>query len=325
MLRPRVAGLNEIIAAAEPKLRSVIGQGPELSLELEATPDLISVDPAQIEEVLVQLVENAGEAVAAEGHVEIRTRTVTLTEEETDEFTYPVEAGPYVSLEVTDDGVGMDAETCEHAFEPFVTTKKDRPASGLGLSTVYGVVKQSRGYVWLSSAPGEGTTVRIVLPLTSPEESLPEGETTEVPDRGSTVLVVEDDGAIRDFARRVLTADGHEVLVAENGIEALRLWEHRHKEVDLVVTDVVMPWMSGRALVDRLRTTRPGLPVLFVSGYTGETGADRGTSHDRDPMLDKPFSAEALSKRVVELLREQGAEEDSQGAHSTSPGSGADK
>ena len=248
---------------------------------------------------------NAVEAVPPEGHVSIRTDTVELTELETREFEYPVEAGPYVSLLVTDDGAGMDPDTREHAFEPFFTTKEDRPAAGLGLSTVYGIVKQSGGYVWLSSAPGEGTTVRVVLPLTSREEDAGESSVTEGPAGAPrTVLVVEDDSAIRDFARRVLTADGHDVIVAENGIEALRLWDRRHEEIDLVVTDVVMPWMSGRALVDRLRATRPDLPVLFVSGFTGDslqTGSGSGATAGRDPILDKPFPAEALSDRVRDL------------------------
>ncbi len=328
VLRPRVTGLNEIIWAMEPTLRSTMGEGPELSLELNAAPDLISVDPAQIEQALVQLVRNAQEAVFPEGHISIRTDTVEMTEAEAREFRYPVEVGPYVSLVVTDDGVGMDPATREHAFEPFFTTKEDRPASGLGLSTVYGVVKQSGGYVWLSSAPGEGTTVRVLLPLTSPEQGASDGSATEDTRRpSSTVLIVEDDGAIRDFARRVLTADGYEVLVAENGIEALRLWDQRHEEVDLVVTDVVMPWMSGRALVDRLRATRPDLPVLFVSGYTGdsgETGSGSGAPHERDPILDKPFPAEVLSSRVQDLLRDVRSEKEDRGAHSTLRGPGVD-
>jgi PAS domain S-box-containing protein len=330
VLRPRVTGLNQIISAMEPTLRSITGEGPDLVLELGADPDLISVDPAQIEQAVIQLVTNAVEAVPPDGRVSIHTDTVELTEAETREFKYPVEAGPYVSLVVKDNGSGMDPDTREHAFEPFFTTKEDRPASGLGLSTVYGIVKQSGGYVWLSSAPGKGTTVRVVLPLTSAEESTGDRSALEESPRGSsrTVLVVEDDGAIRDFARRVLTADGHDVIVAENGIEALRLWDRRHDEVDLVVTDVVMPWMSGRALVDRLRATRPDLPVLFVSGYTGdaaESGPRPGAAAGRDPILDKPFPAEALSRRVQDLLGDEGSETEERGAHSTLPGPDVDK
>jgi len=305
VLRPRVASLNEILEGIEPVLRSLVGDDITFTVDRGAESDNVRVDRGQIEQVITNLVLNAEEAVEGPGEITIRTETLELTDADVRKYTYQVNTGSYVSLVVGDDGAGMDAETQQHAFEPFFTTKEDGLGVGLGLSTAYGVVKQSGGYVWVHSELTKGTTVRLVLPLAQAvEEEEGEGEPrASAPERrDSVVLLVEDDASVRDLARRVLVQDRYEVLEAEDGIAALKLWDVHHDRIDLVVTDVVMPRMSGRALVDRLRTLRPGLPALFMSGYTGDAVALHGITEGRDPFLGKPFSTESFSAKVRDLL-----------------------
>ena len=304
VLRPRVASLNEIVEGIEPVLRSLVGEEIGLTVVPGAESDSVRVDRGQIEQVITNLVLNAEEAIEGPGgKIDLRTETVEITATDARKYTYQVNQGPYVSLVVADDGVGMDAETQRHAFEPFYTTKEDGLGVGLGLSTAYGVVKQSGGYVWVHSTPAEGTTVRVLLPLAQViEEEVTSPSAPTPAHRDSVVLLVEDDPSVRDLARRVLLQDRYEVLEAEDGIAALKLWDVHHDRVDLVVTDVVMPQMSGRALVDRLRTLRPELPALFMSGYTDDAVALHGIAEGRDPFLGKPFSTESFSAKVRNLL-----------------------
>ncbi len=305
VLRPRVVSLNGVVRGMSSVIRSLLGEKIQVSLDLTADPDTARVDQGQLEQVVTNLVLNAQEAIRDAGRVGIRTETIELTQADADRYSYPVTTGPYVSLIVEDDGVGMDAETLKHAFEPFYTTKEDGLGAGLGLSTTYGVMKQSGGYVWVDSSPSRGTTVRLVLPLAPVEEpEAPTPTAASSSQAGCVILLVEDDSAVRDLALRILSQDGHEVLEAEDGTAALLLWDQHGDRVDLVVTDVVMPKMSGRALVDRLRVFRPELPALFMSGYTDDAVALHGITEGRDPFLGKPFSSEALSAKVRDLLSE---------------------
>lgn len=301
VLQPRDVSLNGIVEGMSAVLGSLLGDEVEFSTDLQASPDVVHVDQGQLEQVITHLVLNAQEAVSDSGRVTIRTANVELTSQDARQYAYPVESGRYVRLLVEDDGSGMDAATLERSFEPFFTTKNDGPAAGLGLSTAYGVVKQSGGYLWVDSSPGAGTTVRILLPRV-PDVEGHDSSTDEPQPQRSVVLIVEDDRPVRELAIRVLQQEGYDVLEAADGMAALALWESHRDRVDLVVTDVVMPQMSGRALIDRLRTQRPELPALFMSGYTDDTAALQGIADGRDPFLGKPFSGEALSAKVRELV-----------------------
>lgn len=306
VLQPRVVSLNAVVRGMSSVMRSLLGEKIAFTMDLRAHPDTARVDQGQLEQVVTYLVLNAHEAIPEAGRVVVRTANVELTPEDAARYSYPVEPGRYVALLVEDDGVGMDAETLQHAFEPFYTTKEDVGGAGLGLSTTYGVMKQSGGYVWIDSFPGEGTTVRLVLPEVGAEQEVATDRkevTAPRPGRpGGVILLVEDDVPVLELARRVLEQEGHEILAAPDGMAALALWEDHRDRIDLVVTDVVMPQMSGRALVDRLRTQRPRLPALFMSGYTDDgIGMHRG-AETRDPFLGKPFTAEALTAEVRHLL-----------------------
>jgi signal transduction histidine kinase/CheY-like chemotaxis protein len=305
VVRPRVVSLNGVVGGMSSVIRAVLGEKIQVSLDPTADPDTVQVDLDQLEQVVTNLVLNAQEAILDTGRVKIRTETIELTNEDADRYSDPVATGRYVSLLVEDDGVGMDAETLKHAFEPFYTAREGGTGAGLGLSTTYGIIKQSGGSVRVDSSPSRGTTVRLVLPVAASEEpGAPVSPATPSPHPGRVVLLVEDDPAVRDLALGTLREDGHEVLEAEDGRAALLLWEQHADRVDLVVTDVMLPRMSGRALVDRLRLFRPELPALFLSGYTSDAAALHGITEGRDPFVGKPFSPEALSGKVLDLLSE---------------------
>ena len=211
--------------------------------------------------------------------------------------------GRYVRLTVSDTGHGMDATTRARVFEPFFTTKPPGQGSGLGLATVYGIVKQSGGYIWIYSEVGQGTTFKIYLPeYTGPVSELPPVAPPLSPRGAETILVVEDEAAVRRMAGRALAAQGYAILEAENGAEALELLAHAQGPVDLVLTDVVMPIINGRELAERLAAERPGLPVLFMSGYTDDDVVRRGLLVPGAPFLQKPFVPGELSRKVREVL-----------------------
>jgi len=306
VLQPRVMDLNDTVAGVEKMLRRLIGEDVALSTELRPGLGRVRADPGQLEQVLLNLAVNARDAMPGGGRLVVRTANAALGEEDVLRYDYVV-PGEYVLLSVGDTGAGMDEETAARAFEPFFTTKPAGQGTGLGLSTVYGIVKQSGGYVWIDSRPEAGTTVRIYLPRVDLPAAAPAGEppprAAAAPCAGrETLLLVDDDEAVRKFASRALRRAGYRVLEACDGEEALRVSGQHAGRVDLAITDVVMPRMGGRDLVRRLRHERPETRVLFISGYSEAAVAADGMVEPDSGFVGKPFTPESLLDRVREVL-----------------------
>jgi two-component system, cell cycle sensor histidine kinase and response regulator CckA len=306
VLQPRVVQLNAIVRDLGKMLRRVIGEDVRLSTELPDDAGCVRADPTQIEQVLLNLVVNARDAMPRGGTVVISTsrRDFTPAEASVAEIT----PGTYVLLRVVDDGTGMPPEVAAQAFDPFFTTKGPGGGTGLGLSTVYGIAKQSGGHVWLRSVPGEGTEVVVCLPATPDAlpEALQEAEAAE-PARAlagerETVLLVEDEKAVRDLTHRILQRYGYEVVAASSAREALEHLADPGFRVDLLLTDVVMPEMGGQELAAVARTRRPGLPVLFISGYNEDAVLHDGILVEGASFLGKPFTPAVLLQRIQGIL-----------------------
>jgi PAS domain S-box-containing protein len=303
-LKPQVLNLNSVLLDMDKMLRQLIEENIEL-VTLSA-PDLGSVkmDPGQFEQVLVNLVVNARDAMPNGGKLILETSNVTLDQD----FVYQhgrMIPGRYVRMTVSDTGIGMSEEVKTHLFEPFFTTKEHNKGTGLGLSTVYGIVKQSNGYILVYSEPDRGTTFKIYFPLVEEEASaLPRrDEIGYLPKGNETVLLVEDEPLVRGLAVRILREQGYKVLEASNGNEALRIAQgNAGKGIHLLLTDVVMPQMGGKELADRLKALRPGIKVLFTSGYTDNAVVQHGLLDPDIAFLEKPLSPSALARKVRELL-----------------------
>jgi two-component system cell cycle sensor histidine kinase/response regulator CckA len=263
----------------------------------------VMADPGQIEQVLVNLIVNARDAMPRGGNLTIETRNVELDEEYGSKHV-GVAPGKYVLLAVSDTGEGMSEEVRHRVFEPFFTTKEKGKGTGLGLSTVYGIVKQSGGNVWIYSEPGRGTTFKVYLPQAESEtRELGEKVVEAAPCGGSeTILLVEDEEVVRGLARRILEQAGYSVVEASKGDEALRFCAEHAAEVNLLLTDVVMPEMSGKELADRLKSQYPELKMVFMSGYTDEAIVHHGVLDSSVEFIQKPFTPSALIRKVREVL-----------------------
>jgi CheY-like chemotaxis protein len=302
MISPRVIDINSSVEAMDKMLRRVIGEDVELRTILGSDAGSIRADPSQIEQVLMNLVVNARQAMPAGGRLTIETAKVALGEDYVATH-LDVKPGPHVMLSVSDTGAGMDSETVEHIFEPFFTTKPLGQGTGLGLATSYGIVKQSEGSIWVYSEPAKGTTFKIFWPRVDPETAVRPAKESSPPDgRDEAVLVVEDDPMVRRLAVRVLARGGYRVSEAADGAAALSMFEERGGDFDIVVSDVVMPKMSGGELVEKLRAKRPDLKVLFTSGYAGDAVAQQGVAGNGDSYLAKPYTPADLLRRVREVL-----------------------
>jgi PAS domain S-box-containing protein len=303
VLQPRALNLTEVIAALEKMLRRLIGEDVALAMELAPALGTVRADPGQIEQVILNLAVNARDAMPEGGRLTIATSDVDLDEAY---LTGHAEASPgrYVQIEVRDTGIGMDAATQSRIFEPFFTTKEVGKGTGLGLATVYGIVKQSGGFVNVYSEPGMGTAFRIYLPRTDeasePVEDGPDAQS----DRGGdeTVLVAEDDELLRKAAVAVLGKQGYHVLPVADGTAALALARDHPGEIHVLLTDLIMPGMSGRALAEALVAVRPSVRILFMSGYTDDTVLRQGVLDAGVAFLQKPFNARALARKVREVL-----------------------
>ena len=285
-------------------LHRLIGEDIAVVTRLAPELGLVLADPGQLEQVLVNLAVNARDAMPHGGTLTIATTNTELGERVRG---YPaaVAPGSYVTLTVTDTGCGMSPEVQGRIFEPFYTTKPIGEGSGLGLSTVYGIVQQSGGHIGVESAPGRGTTFRIYLPRIAQEAETPRPGAAAITERlrgTETVLLVEDEEAVRRLARRVLERQGYTVLEARNGRDAVALVATHERPIDLVLTDMVMPEMSARALVEELAAARPTLRVLYMSGYTDDEILRRGLLDPDTSLLSKPFTADALAEAVRAAL-----------------------
>ena len=303
VMRPETVDLNPLTRELERMLRPLLGEDIELRLELGEGVGTVVVDPSQIQQVIMNLAINARDAMPQGGTLTIETANTEFAEDYTDTHP-PAVPGRFVMLAVSDTGAGMDAETRERCFEPFFTTKPEGEGTGLGLSTVYGIVKQNGGYVWVYSEPGKGTAFKIYLPRVD----LPAGPSSIVDSRPEattgteTILVVEDTEGLRRMIRRMLEGIGYTVLVAADGEEALALAADHSGAIDLLLTDVVMPKLGGAELANHLAARRPGLRVLFMSGYTQGAIAQHGVLLEGVSLLEKPFSRTDLTRAVREAL-----------------------
>ena len=305
VLHPRVLDLNEIVGGMESMLGRIIGDDVQLAVRLCEGGARVEADHAQIERVVLNLAANARDAMPQGGRLMIETARVDLDED-------AVEAhgegspGPHVVLAVSDTGAGMDDEVRRHLFEPFFTTKGSAAGTGLGLATVFGVVKQSGGSIYVYSEPGRGTTFKIYLPAAAVVEQDAPAPAPAEPQRGErgdeTIVVVEDDAGLRDLVRLMLEGCGYSVLTAESGEHAARLCAEHPGGVELLLTDVVMPEVSGRVLADRLEALFPALRVLFMSGYSDEAVFGNGLIRPNTAFIEKPFNERSLARKVREVL-----------------------
>ena len=303
MLQPRVLELNTVVTDMAQMLPRLIGEHIDLRFRLGHRLGQIKADPGQIEQVLVNLVVNARDAMPEGGSLTIQTENVHLTGQ-VHQSDLTIEPGHYVTISVSDSGFGMDAEIQAHIFEPFFTTKEVGKGTGLGLSTVYGIVKQSGGSLWVYSEVGQGTTFKIYFPrvdeICAGDEL--DGQPAVVPRGQETVLIVEDEDVVRNLSKEILETYGYVVLVAGNGKEGLRIAREFPGQIDLVITDVIMPIMSGREMADSLKAIRPDSRLLFMSGFTDDAIVHHGVLDQDVFFLQKPFSPEGLASKAREVL-----------------------
>src|SRR5208282_4392442 len=305
VLDPKVIDLNSVVLDTEKLLRRLIGEDIELTTPLSPDVGRVKADQGQIEQVIMNLAVNARDAMPQGGKLTISTENMVMDEEFVRRYPYPVQPGPYICLTVTDSGIGMDAETKARAFEPFFTTKEKGKGTGLGLSTVYGVVKQSGGYIDVYSSPGVGTTFKIYLPRVDEairEEAGPPGAAGKSMDGKETILLAEDEPALRRLTRNTLELSGYKVLEAKDGVEALEVSENHEGEIDLLLTDIVMHGMGGHALAQELTRRRPETRVVYMSGYTGQTAGSQGPIEPGSDFLSKPFTRNTLVRKIRDAL-----------------------
>jgi PAS domain S-box-containing protein len=306
VLQPKVLDLNGVVRGLEGLFRQLIGESIELAFVLDPTLGSVKADQGQVEQVLMNLAVNARDAMGPGGRLTIETRNVDLGDEYQDRHGR-ARSGPNVMLAVSDTGAGMPPEVQAHLFEPFFTTKEK--GTGLGLATVYGIVKQTGGDIWAYSEPGRGSVFKIYLPRTDappPEPRERDATRTRLRGGAETILLTEDSEIVRRLLREILHQQGYRVLEASEGQEALRISRESAEPIHLLVTDMVMPGMSGRELAARLAAQRPDLPVLYMSGYTEEAIARHGELDPGTLFLEKPFSPETLARKVREILDSHG-------------------
>jgi PAS domain S-box-containing protein len=304
VLQVRLLDLNEVVAGAETILRRLIGEDVELATVLRPGVGKVRADPGQIEQVIMNLVVNARDAMPQGGRLTLETAAVELDQAYRLQHP-PAVPGPYVMMALSDTGVGMDPATRAHLFEPFFTTKAQ--GTGLGLATVYGIVKQSEGYVWVYSEPGQGTTFKVYLPraeaASEARDAGPQPAAAPPPAPGSgTVLLVEDEEVVRNLVHEILDRCGYTVLEARDAQDARRICAEHRGEIHLLLTDVVMPQMNGRALASVVTEMRPSMRVLFMSGYTDDAVVRHGILEQHVAFIQKPFTPDGLARKVREVL-----------------------
>jgi PAS domain S-box-containing protein len=302
ILQPRVLDLNRVVEEMRPMLERLMGEDVEVCVQLQAEAATICADPNQLERVLMNLAGNSRDAMPDGGKFSIETGFVEWDESHA-QLRPGTHAGPYVMLAVSDTGGGMSEETRGHIFEPFFTTKEVGKGTGLGLSTIHGIVEQSGGYIEVASELGRGTTFKIYIPrVVDAQADSGKPEAAAAMGGQETVLVVEDQAEVREFAAAALRTYGYQVIEAANAEEALMLWEREGERIDLILTDVVMPGLSGRELADRLKEREHGIKVLFMSGHTDDTMVHHGVLRKEAEFIQKPFGPDQLARKVREVL-----------------------
>jgi two-component system, cell cycle sensor histidine kinase and response regulator CckA len=302
VFEPTVLNLNDILGGMDKLVRRILGEDVEVIAVQGEGLSRIFADPSHIEQVIMNLVVNARDAMPTGGKLTLETKDVQLDKAFADSH-LGVTPGPYVLLAVTDTGSGMDKETQHRIFEPFFTTKETGKGTGLGLSTVFGIVRQSGGSIWVDSAPGAGSTFNVYFPQSERQpEKVRRASTRPVVTGTETILLIEDEEHVRAVSRAILTRNGYRVVEAATPFEALAVCETRSNPIDLVLTDVVMPQMSGPELAKRLRGLRPEIKVLFMSGYTDDTIIRHGMLDPKTRFLQKPLTPEDLLRKVREVL-----------------------
>jgi two-component system, cell cycle sensor histidine kinase and response regulator CckA len=305
VLEPKILLLNAVVSDTEKMLRRLIGEDIELLTSLDSSLGKIRADQGQIEQVIMNLVVNARDAMPEGGRLVIETTNFEIDDEFVRRYAYPVLPGAYILLTVSDNGIGMDTATQQRIFEPFFTTKEKGKGTGLGLSLVYGVVKQSGGYIDVVSARGKGTTFNIYLPRVQQDTVETKIIGPDHPEelRGTeTILLAEDEDTLRALTRHLLELYGYRVLEACDGNQAMRLSGQTSDEIHLLLTDVVMPGINGRILADQLKQKRPDVKVVFMSGYTGQRVGEKEILEPGSLFLQKPFTREGLARKVREAL-----------------------
>jgi PAS domain S-box-containing protein len=303
-LNPRVVDVNRMLTDVADPIERVLGADVDLQLELDDELGAVKLDPVQFEQAMINLAANARDAMPDGGRLTICTEN-TRVEEGREDAT----AGPYTKITIADTGVGMTEETAEQIFEPFFSTKPEGTSSGMALASAYGFVKQSGGWIDVKSQPGQGTEFEMYLPQLEERDLAREaGEQREpMAANDRTILVVEDSEAVREIVTRVLGESGYRVLQAPNARKALPILEEDGEEIDLLVTDVIMPGMTGVELAHEAKRRWPDLPILYISGYVGERLSQQGLDTDRHNLLQKPFEAGDLTRAVKRLLQESDA------------------
>lgn len=307
VLQPSIVNLNEVVTELRNLLERLIGEDIDLSFHLDWRLGRVLADQSQLEQVLMNLAVNARDAMPSGGKLTITTENVRLDLDYVSSHS-AVKAGSYAMLTVSDTGCGMDAETQSRIFEPFFTTKEKGRGTGLGLATVYGIVKQSGGYIWAYSEPGHGTTFKIYIPLATAQTQgdVVVPQATERPGRGSeTVLVVEDDDDLRELTCEFLQASGYTVIQAAGPSEALSTATQHQGAIDLLLSDVIMPGMSARELATQLSAAQPKIKVLYISGYPDDAIVRHGILEREQAFLQKPFTRHALTSKIRDVLEEQ--------------------
>ncbi|RME70023.1 MAG: response regulator, partial [Chloroflexi bacterium] len=310
IIQPKITSLNQVVQNITPMLQRLIGE--DIILQTHLADDLwpVKIDPTQFEQVIMNLATNARDAMPHGGILLIETRNAVLDQAYADAHV-GVDPGDYVMLAVSDTGTGMSEEVKARIFDPFFSTKEVGKGTGLGLATVYGVVKQNRGHIWVYSEPGQGTTFKLYVPRAEQPEAAAEepAEFTPVqmPGGHETILLVEDNPEVRELVEHILRSQGYNLLQAEDGLNALLLARDYTGPIDLVITDVVMPNMSGPVMVSQLKQLKPGLKVLYMSGYTGNVLARHNVLEADTQFIGKPFSPVELTQKIRQVLDSNGS------------------
>ena len=317
VVQPKVMDLNTLVADMEKMLRPIIGEHIELAAHGSPQLGKVKADPAQMARVIMNLVLNARDAMPRGGRIVIQTENLELDEEEA--LAHEVTSGSYVAISLTDNGQGMDTETLSHMFEPFFTTKGKGKGTGLGLSTVYSIVKQNQGAVWVSSEWGKGTRFTICLPRVEEVLEPAEQSSGNRPSKlgTETILLVEDEDGVRRLMKHILTARGYKVLDAADGLQGFQMYRRNAENIDLVLTDMVMPRMSGGELAQQILDLQPEMKVVFMSGYTDDVLSRTGALRLATTFLQKPLKPEVLAEKIREVLDSPAT------AHATVPKRGA--